>query len=167
LLYIHLDGFVLQTQSIESIYGFFGIFSSVVIDESVTQTLPCFQIESANGNRKKERNRVDFLLNSDNIGVKIKFQTVDKLSTIIDLKIKTCDFVADEFATLDFANGGEQGANLFLGHRLWQVINNQVSLALVIFGYNVLRSLYEKKRNKTPTSMSNTTSPGNGFKKVE
>ena len=59
----------------------------------------------------------------------------------IDLKFKTCNFVADEFATLNFADRSKQGADLLLRHRLRQVVDDQVGLALVIFGHDVLGSL--------------------------
>lgn len=56
----------------------------------------------------------------------------------IDLKFKTCNFIADEFAAFDFTDGGEKRTNLFLCHRLRQIVDNQIGLAFVIFGHNVL-----------------------------
>ena len=58
---------------------------------------------------------------------------------------KTCNLVANEFAALNFTNGGKEGSDLLLSHRLWQVVDNQVCLALVILGYNMLCSLHIKR----------------------
>jgi hypothetical protein len=44
----------------------------------------------------------------------------------------TCNFVPDEFTALDFANGGEEGADLLLRHRLRQVVDDQVCLGLLL-----------------------------------
>ena len=41
---IHLDGLVLQTETVERVDGLLGVLGSVVIDEAVAQTLPCFKI---------------------------------------------------------------------------------------------------------------------------
>ena len=35
----YLDGFVLQTKTIERVYSLFGIFRPVIVDETITQTL--------------------------------------------------------------------------------------------------------------------------------
>ena len=58
---------------------------------------------------------------------------------------KTCNLIANEFAALDFTNRGKEGSDLLLSHRLRQVVDNQVGLALVILGHNVLRSLHIKR----------------------
>jgi len=42
----------------------------------------------------------------------------------------TGHFVPNEFTGLHFSNGGEEGANLLLRHRLRQIIDNQISFAL-------------------------------------
>ena len=43
---------------------------------------------------------------------------------------RTWYFITDQFAGLDFPDGGEQGANLFLAHPLRQIVDDEVSFAL-------------------------------------
>lgn len=46
--------------------------------------------------------------------------------------ISTCDFVSNQLARLDLADAAEEAAELLLGHVLGQVIDDEVSLAVVI-----------------------------------
>lgn len=46
--------------------------------------------------------------------------------------IITCDFVSNQLAGLNFANAAEEAAELFLGHVLGQVVDDEVGLAVVI-----------------------------------
>ena len=44
----------------------------------------------------------------------------------------TCNLVADEFARLEFSYGREQRPDFLLRHVLWQVVDDQVGLGLVV-----------------------------------
>lgn len=46
--------------------------------------------------------------------------------------ISTCDFVSNQLAGLNLANAAKEAAELFLGHVLGQVVDNEVCLAVVI-----------------------------------
>lgn len=44
----------------------------------------------------------------------------------------TCDLIANQLAGLDLADATEEAAELFLGHVLGQVVDNEVCLAVVV-----------------------------------
>lgn len=46
--------------------------------------------------------------------------------------IITCDFVSNQLAGLNLANAAKEAAELFLGHVLGQVVDDEVGLAVVI-----------------------------------
>ena len=134
----HLDGFVLQTQSVQSVNGFLGILGSVIVDKSVAQTLPCFQIEKF---EKKRKTRWCIRILSISSTLISRLVHPPKNNYNIALKFKTCNFVADEFAAFNFADGSEKRTDLLLRHGLRQVVDDQIGLAFVIFGHDVLGSL--------------------------
>lgn len=45
--------------------------------------------------------------------------------------ISTCDFVSNQLAGLNLANAAKEASELFLGHVLGQVVDNEVCLAVV------------------------------------
>lgn len=44
----------------------------------------------------------------------------------------TCDLVSNQFAGFNLADAAKQTAELFLGHVLGQVVDNQIGLAVII-----------------------------------
>lgn len=51
---------------------------------------------------------------------------------VFPLFVSTCDFVSNQLARLDLADAAKEAAELLLGHVLRQVIDDEVSLAVVI-----------------------------------
>lgn len=46
--------------------------------------------------------------------------------------VGTCDLVSNQFAGFNLADAAKQTAELFLGHVLGQVVDNQIGLAVII-----------------------------------
>lgn len=59
---------------------------------------------------------------------------LDCQSHVVLCAIGTCDLVSNQFAGFNLADAAEQTAELFLGHVLGQVVDNQIGLAVIICG---------------------------------
>ncbi len=105
-LLLHLDRLVLEPEPIEGLDGLVGVIGVVIVDESISKTLACNDINLA-------RRPPGLVTPSQRL---------------------TCDLVPDELAALHLPDGGEERPDLLLGHGLRQIVDDEVRPGGVVRG---------------------------------
>ena len=118
-VFAHLDGLVLKPQPVERLDGLVGVVGLLVVDEAVAEALPGHLVPAGHSRSM--------------ILSRISFKDLNR-TPLISLDLLSNSFVPDELAALHLADGREERADLFLRHRLRQVVHDEVRLVFLVVG---------------------------------